>query len=77
MSVLKPFVFLAVFAACTPVCAQQSQEVVSEQASSLENSEQERTVENEENQSSRDESGIEVIDIIKRDTITESALDNR
>ena len=51
MSVLKPFVFLAAFAACTPVCAQQSQEVVSEQASSLENSEQERTVENEENQS--------------------------
>ena len=33
--------------------------------------------ENEENQSSQDESGIEVIDIIKRDTITESALDNR
>ena len=77
MSVLKPFVLLAAFAACTPVCAQQSQEVVSEQASSLENSEQERTVENEENQSSQDESGIEVIDIIKRDTITESALDNR
>ena len=77
MSVLKPFVFLAAFAACTPVCAQQSQEVVSEQASSSENSEQERTVENEENQSSQEESGIEVIDIIKRDTITESALDNR
>ncbi|MGK0529770.1 MAG: phospholipase A1 [Alteromonadales bacterium] len=77
MSVLKPFVLLAAFAACTPVCAQQSREVVSEQASSLENSEQERTVENEENQSSQDESGIEVIDIIKRDTITESALDNR
>ncbi len=74
---VKPFVFLAAFAACTPVCAQQSQEVVSEQASSSENSEQERTVENEENQSSQDESGIEVIDIIKRDTITESALDNR
>ena len=77
MSLLKPFVFLAAFAACTPVCAQQSQEVVSEQASSSENSEQERTVENEENQSSQEESGIEVIDIIKRDTITESALDNR
>ena len=39
MSVLKPFVLLAAFAACTPVCAQQSREVVSEQASSLENSE--------------------------------------
>jgi len=53
VSLLKPFVFLAAFAACTPVCAQQSQEVVSEQASSLENSEQKRTVENEETQLSQ------------------------
>jgi len=77
VSVLKPFVFLAAFTACTPVCAQQSQEVVSEQTSELDNSEQRNTVENEDGQTSQKESGIEVIDIIKRDTTTESALDNR
>jgi len=59
------------------VCAQQSQEVVSEQTSELDNSEQRNTVENEDGQTSQKESGIEVIDIIKRDTTTESALDNR
>ena len=77
MSVFKPFVFLAAFAACTPVFAQQSQEVMSEQTSKLDNSEQRDTVEDEDGQTSQNESGIEVIDIIKRDTTTESALDNR
>ncbi len=78
MSVLKPFVFLAaLFAACTPVCAQQSSEVVNEQSQTVESSEQATATKSEENQTSQNEEGIEVIDIIKRDTITESALDNR
>ena len=77
MSVFKPFVFLAAFAACTSVYAQQSQEVKSEQTSKLDNSESMDTVKDENDQTSEDESGIEVIDIIKRDTTTESALDDR
>ena len=77
MSVFKPFVFLAAFAACTSVYAQQSQEVKSEQTSKLDNSESMDTVKDENGQTSEDESGIEVIDIIKRDTTTESALDDR
>ena len=77
MSVLKPFVFLAAFAASTSVYAQESQEVIKKRASSVDNNEQVDPVENEDTQTSQDESGIEVIDIIKRDTTTESALDNR
>ncbi|APD86885.1 phospholipase [Alteromonas sp. Mex14] len=77
MSVLKPFVFLAAFAASTSVFAQESQEVINEQASSVDNNERVDTVENEAPKTSQDESSIEVIDIIKRDTTTESALDNR
>ncbi len=77
MSVLKPFVFLAAFAASTSLFAQESQEVINKQASSVDNNEQVDTVENEDPKASQDESGIEVIDIIKRDTTTESALDNR
>ena len=58
MSVFKPFVFLAAFAACTPVFAQQSQEVMSEQTSELDNSEQRDTVEDEDGQTSQNESFI-------------------
>lgn len=77
MSVLKPFVFLAAFAASTSVYAQESQEVIKKKASSVDNNEQVDTAEKEDTQTSQDESSIEVIDIIKRDTTTESALDDR
>ena len=78
MSVLKPFLLLAAFAACTTVCAQEtSADVESTQAKQAESSVEKTSPLEEENRRSQDEDGIEVIDIIKRDTITESALDNR
>ncbi|WP_334059658.1 phospholipase A [Alteromonas sp. S005] len=76
MSVLKPFIFLAAFAACTHVCAQETQKAKNEPLPTA-NSEQESAVETADGQGTQEESGIEVIDIIKRDTTTESALDER
>lgn len=76
MSVLKPFILLAAFAACTHVCAQETQKVKSEPLPTP-ISEQESAVETADVQGAQEESGIEVIDIIKRDTTTESALDER
>ena len=78
MSVLKPFVFLAAFAASTSVCGQEtSSDVVSTQPQIVDSSEQQISNQNETNDPSQDEEGIEVIDIIKRDTTSESALDDR
>ncbi|MDY6884705.1 MAG: phospholipase A [Pseudomonadota bacterium] len=78
MSVLKPFVFLAAFAASTSVCGQEtSSDVVSTQPQIVDSSEQQISNQNETNDPSQDEEGIEVIDIIKGDTTSESALDDR
>ena len=78
MSVLKPFVFLAAFAASTSVCGQEtSSDVVSTQPQIVDSSEQQTSNQNENNDPSQDQEGIEVIDIIKRDTTSESALDDR
>ena len=77
MSVLKPFVFLAAFAASASVCGQEtSSNVVNNPPQTVESVEQEST-QSDVSDASQDEDGIEIIDIIKRDTTSESALDDR
>ena len=77
MSVLKPFVFLAAFAASASVCGQEtSSNVVNNPPQTVESVELEST-QSDVSDASQDEDGIEIIAIIKRDTTSESALDDR
>nr|WP_233095144.1 phospholipase A [Alteromonas sp. IB21] len=68
---------MAAFAASASVCGQEtSSNVVNNPPQTVESVEQEST-QSDVSDASQDEDGIEIIDIIKRDTTSESALDDR
>lgn len=77
MSVLKPLVLGAAFAVCMSVNAQENASEVNRTEQTIEENQQENSAQDDDSYLSQEEDGIEVIDIIKRDTVTQSALDNR
>jgi len=77
VSVLKPLVLGAAFAVCMSVNAQENASEVNRTEQTIEENQQENSAQDGNSYLSQEEDGIEVIDIIKRDTVTQSALDNR
>ncbi len=75
MSVLKPLLFSAILAVSLPALAQTRPADYDEDTLSSSSTGQEQNT--QEDEQAKDLDGIEIIDIIKRDTTTESALDDR